>query len=154
MSDLHECPEHGTAFHLPTEPCWPCYIRAMYGGSQAGVVHPLPQEHAFWVGLEQARGTWRPVKEEPMLSDLDTLAQFLRVVEHWPPADRAELGRVANALEAEHPSIYGSLMDGLKGLPVAIVLPYAVEKLHIHPVHRPWFELLVMELCERAKNYA
>ena len=47
-----------------------------------------------------------------------------------------------------------SLMDGLKGLPVSIVLPYAAEKLRIHPVHRPWFDLLVMELCERAKNSA
>ena len=90
-----------------------------------------------------------------MLSDLEILAGFFRRVEQfWPPAERADVARVANALESEYPNIYGSLMDGLKGLPVSIVLPYAVEKLRIHPVHRPWFDLLVMELCERAKNSA
>jgi hypothetical protein len=153
VSDLYECPEHKTAFHLPAEPCWPCYLRAMYGGSPTGTVHPLPSEHVFWTGLEKSRRTWRPVGQEaPMATDMDTLRSFLRQVERWPPEDRADLGRVADILQAAHPTLYAALLEYLKDAPLALIHPYAESVLNVPAEHRPWFRLLVMELRERAKK--
>jgi hypothetical protein len=153
MSNLYECPEHKTAFHLAAEPCWPCYLRAMYGGSPAGTVHPLPSEHVFWTGLEKARRTWRPVAQEALMAtDLETLRLFLRQVEQWPPEDRADLGRVAEILEAAHPTLYAALIEYLEHAPMSLVHPYAEAVLNVPSEHRAWFRLLVMELRERSQR--
>jgi hypothetical protein len=153
MSKLHECPEHKTAFHLAAEPCWPCYLRAMYGGSPNGTVHPLPGEHVFWTGLEKARRTWRPVaRETPMPTDLETLRQFLRQVEQWPPEDRANLDRVADILQAAHPTLYAYLIERLGDVPLSMAQAYGEVTLEVPFAHRQWFRLLVMELRERAQK--
>ena len=61
--DLYECPEHRMAFHLKQEPCWRCFVRAMYGGAAAaGDTEPLPIDRKTWAALEASRATWRPVE--------------------------------------------------------------------------------------------
>jgi hypothetical protein len=87
-----------------------------------------------------------------MATDMDTLRVFLRQVEQWPPEDRANLSRVAEILEAAHPTLYAALMEYLKDAPMALVHPYAEAALNVPAEHRPWFRLLVMELRERARK--
>jgi len=153
VDDLYECQEHKTAFHLRAEPCWPCYLRAMYGGSPSGTLHPLPSEHVFWTGLEKSRRTWRPVAQEaPMATDLDTLRLFLRQVEQWPPGDRADLSRVAEILEAAHPTLYVYLIECLGDIPLCMAQAYGEVTLEVPFEHRQWFRLLVMELRERSQR--
>jgi hypothetical protein len=77
---------------------------------------------------------------------------FLRQVEKWPPEDRANLSRVAEILEAAHPTLYAALIEYLRDAPMALVHPYAEAALNVPAEHRPWFRLFVMELRERSKR--
>lgn len=62
--DLYECPEHRVAFRLSEEPCWPCWVRAMYAGAASGHYVPIPNDRLAWAALEGARRTWRPVNTD------------------------------------------------------------------------------------------
>jgi hypothetical protein len=113
----------------------------------------LPAEHVFWTGLEKARRTWRPVAQEaPMATDIETLRLFLRHVEQWPPEDRANLDRVADILQAAHPTLYASLIERLCDVPLSMAQAYGEVTLEVPFEHKQWFRLLVMELRERARK--